>query len=142
MVRKKNRTTSLEAIHSTPEIIRPAILKGFLPAFTTKKKKNNHSQNKCWWRLDACCFKFGQLGHMKKICKTQQQQTKAKVADDQYQKEHLFVVLCLATNIFTKKLALDNGRTNHMAHDEKLFRELDRNIISKVKNGNGTHLKV
>jgi hypothetical protein len=38
MVRtKKNRTTSLEALHSTPEIIRLAILKAFLPALTAKK---------------------------------------------------------------------------------------------------------
>jgi hypothetical protein len=34
----KNRKTSLEALHSTPETIRPAILKAFLPALTTKKK--------------------------------------------------------------------------------------------------------
>ena len=35
---KKNRKTSLEALHSTPKTIRPAILKAFLPALTTKKK--------------------------------------------------------------------------------------------------------
>jgi len=55
---KKKRTTSLEALHSTPETIRPAILKAFLAALTAKK--NNHPQNKCWWRPDACCFKCGQ----------------------------------------------------------------------------------
>ena len=44
--KKKNRTTSLEAMHSTPETIRLAILKAFLLALTGKKK-NNHSQNKC-----------------------------------------------------------------------------------------------
>jgi hypothetical protein len=38
MVRiEKNRTTSLEALHSTPETIRPAILKAFHPALTGKK---------------------------------------------------------------------------------------------------------
>ena len=52
------------------------------------------------------------------------------------------MVSCLATNIFTKKLTLDDGRTNHMTHDGKLFTKLDRNIISKVKIGNGAHLKV
>jgi hypothetical protein len=38
MVRtKKNRTTSLEALHSTPETIKPATFKAFLPALTVKK---------------------------------------------------------------------------------------------------------
>jgi hypothetical protein len=79
---------------------------------------------------------------MEKICKTQQQQTEAKVADDQHQEEHLFVVSCLATNKFTENWLIDSGCTNHMTHDGKLFTELDRNIISKVKIGNRTHLKV
>ena len=34
---KKNRTTSLEALHSTPETIKPATFKAFLLAFTAKK---------------------------------------------------------------------------------------------------------
>jgi hypothetical protein len=142
MVRtKKNRTTSLEALHSTPKTIKLATFKAFLSALTAKKK-NNHPQNKCWWSPNARCFKCGQLGHMEKICKTQQQQTEAKVADDQHQEEHLFVVSCLATNKFTENWLIDSGCTNHMTHDGKLFTELDRNIISKVKIGNRTHLKV
>jgi len=79
---------------------------------------------------------------MEKICKTQQQQTEAKVADDQHQEEHIFVVSCLATNKFTENWLINNNCTNHMTHDGKLFTELDRNVISKVKIGNGTHLKV
>jgi len=79
---------------------------------------------------------------MEKICKIQQQQIKAKVANDQHQKEHLFVVSCLATNKFTENWLIDSGYTNHMTHDGKLFTELDKNIISKVKIGNETHLKV
>ena len=52
------------------------------------------------------------------------------------------MVPCLATNKFTENWLIDSGCTNHMTHDGKLFKELDRNIISKVKIGNGTHLKV
>ena len=37
-------------------------------------KKNNHPHNKCWWRPDIKCHKCGQLGHVERICKTQQQQ--------------------------------------------------------------------
>jgi len=79
---------------------------------------------------------------MEKIYKTQQQQTETKVADDQHQEEHLFVVSCLTTNKFTENWLIDSGYINHMTHDRKLFTELDRNISSKVKIGNGTHLKV
>jgi hypothetical protein len=73
---------------------------------------------------------------MEKIYKTQQQQTETKVADDQHQEEHLFVVSCLTTNKFTENWLIDSGCINHMTHDRKLFTELDRNITSKVKIGN------
>src|SRR3990170_102733 len=65
-----------------------------------------------------------------------------KKKTNQHQEEHLFVVSCLATNKFTENWLIDSGCTNHMTHDGKLFTELDRNITSKVKIGNGTHLKV
>ncbi|GMP99422.1 hypothetical protein CsSME_00046893 [Camellia sinensis var. sinensis] len=39
------------------------------------------------WNPDARCHKCGQLGHMERICKTQQQQGEAKAAEDQPQKE-------------------------------------------------------
>ena len=43
------------------------------------QKKNNHPQNKCWWSPNARCFKCGQLGHMEKICKTQQNKLNPKL---------------------------------------------------------------
>ncbi|CAL5347059.1 unnamed protein product [Camellia sinensis] len=50
-------------------------------------KKTNHPQHKFWWKPDARCHKCGQLGHMERICKTQQQQVEAKAAEDQPQEE-------------------------------------------------------
>ena len=52
------------------------------------------------------------------------------------------MVSCLATNRVTKNWLIDSGCTNHMTHEGKIFTEIDRNIISRVKIGNGTHLKV
>ncbi|CAJ2645914.1 unnamed protein product [Trifolium pratense] len=40
----------------------------------THCKKDNHSPKNCWWRPDAKCEKYGKLGHMIKVCTSQQQQ--------------------------------------------------------------------
>ncbi|CAL5368182.1 unnamed protein product [Camellia sinensis] len=105
-------------------------------------KKTNHPQHKCWWKPDARCHKCGQLGHMERICKTQQQQGEAKAAKDQPQEEQLFVVSCFATNSSTESWLIDSGCTNHMTYDRELFRELDKTAISKVRIGNGAHIAV
>ena len=80
-------------------------------------KKNNHPHNKCWWRPDIKCHKFGQLGHVERICKTQQQQGKAKAAEDQPMEEQLFVASFFATNTTTESWLIDSGCTNHMTYD-------------------------
>ncbi|XP_047260382.1 uncharacterized protein LOC124893422 [Capsicum annuum] len=70
---------------------------------------------------DVKCNKCGQLGHVERVCKSQMQQEEAKAAVNQYGEEQF-------------------GCTNHMTSDQKLFKELDRFVISKVKIGNGEYL--
>ena len=105
-------------------------------------KKTNHPQRRCWWRPDARCHKCGQLGHMEKICKSQQQQGEVKVAEDQPQEEQLFAVSCFAANSSTESWLIDSGCTNHMTYDREIFRELDKTTLSKVKIGNGAYIAV
>nr|KYP64080.1 Retrovirus-related Pol polyprotein from transposon TNT 1-94 [Cajanus cajan] len=105
-------------------------------------KKTNHPHNRCWWRPDARCHKCGQLGHMEKICKSQQQQGEAKVVEDLPKEEMLFAVSCFAANSSTESWLIDSGCTNHMTHDRELFRELDKIVVSKVRIGNGAYIAV
>ncbi|XP_027075930.2 uncharacterized protein [Coffea arabica] len=45
-------------------------------------KKTNHPQKRCWWNPDVRCHKCDQLGHVEKICKSQQQQGEAKATEN------------------------------------------------------------
>ncbi|KAL9439711.1 hypothetical protein AB3S75_025217 [Citrus x aurantiifolia] len=106
-------------------------------------KKTNHPQKKCWWRPDVKCNKCGQLGHMERICKSQQQQqSEAKAAIEQPQEEQLFAVSCFAITSSTESWLIDSGCTSHMTYDQELFRDLDTTFISKVRVGNGACIAV
>ncbi|KAJ8633086.1 hypothetical protein MRB53_026422 [Persea americana] len=63
--------------------------------------KSNHPQKRCWWRPDIKCHKCGQLGHVERICKSQQQQGEAKIVVEQPQEEQLFVASYFATSSST-----------------------------------------
>ncbi|CAJ2637049.1 unnamed protein product [Trifolium pratense] len=91
---------------------------------------------------DARCHRCGQLGHIERICKSQQQQEEVKVAEDLSQEEQLFAVSCYATHSSTESWLIDSGCTNHMTYDRELFRELDEAVFSKVKIGNGAYIEV
>ncbi|RVW21205.1 Retrovirus-related Pol polyprotein from transposon RE1 [Vitis vinifera] len=105
-------------------------------------KKTNHPQRKCWWRPDVKCRKCGQIGHMERICKSQQHE-EAKASIEQHQEEQLFVATCFTTsNSSSDSWLIDSGCTNHMTNDQELFKELDKTIISKVKIGNGEFISV
>jgi len=52
------------------------------------------------------------------------------------------VVSCLAATSFTERWLIDSGCINHMTNDRKLFRELDKIVIFKVRIENGAHLKL
>ncbi|KAL6315358.1 hypothetical protein AAG906_000464 [Vitis piasezkii] len=94
-------------------------------------KKSNHPQKRCWWRPDVRCHKCGQLGHVERICKSQQQQGEVKAAVEELPDEQLFVVSCFATSA-PETWLIDSGCTNHMTYDQGLFKELDK-ITSKLE---------
>lgn len=100
-------------------------------------QKINHSQRKCWWRLDVKCRKCGKIGHMEQICKSQQPE-EANTSLEQHEEKQLFVATCFVTsNNSSDSWLIDSGCINHMTNDQELFKELDKTIISKVKIGNG-----
>ncbi|KAK2408903.1 THUMP domain-containing protein [Trifolium repens] len=103
-------------------------------------KKANHHQGRCWWRPDVKCRKCGNMGHIEKICRSKSEE--AKISTEQ-QEEELFVATCFATSNSSSDLWLiDSGCSNHMTNDHKLFKELDKTIVSKVKIGNGDFISV
>jgi len=65
------------------------------------------------------------------------------VTEEQQEDEQLFFATCFATSNSSSDLWLiDSGCTNHMTNDQKLFKELDKTIVSKVKIGNGDFISV
>ncbi|KAH1214179.1 hypothetical protein GmHk_14G041963 [Glycine max] len=85
-------------------------------------KKTNHPQRKCWWRPDVNCRNCGNMGHVERICKSKPK--KAKVVAEEQEDEQLFVATCFATsNSFSDSWLMDNGCTNHMTNDLKLFKD-------------------
>ena len=106
-------------------------------------KKTNHKPIKCWWRLDIKCRKCGQIGHVERICKSQQHEEKANPVAQQPEEEQLFVASCFSTSNNSNDFWLiDSGCTNHMTNNQDSFKALDINVISKVKIGNGDYIDV
>ena len=103
-------------------------------------KKTNHPSQKCWWRPDVKCNNCGQLGHMEKVCKTQQEWEIKVAAADQYHEEQLFVATCFSSKNTSESWLIDSGCTNHLTYDQGLFKELDKTTISKVRIGNGEYI--
>jgi len=62
---------------------------------------------------------------------------------DKQEKDQLFVATCFTTSDNScYSWLIDNGCTNHMTNDHKLFKELDKTVVSKVKIGNGDFISV
>ena len=108
----------------------------------TVKNPIIHKKKKCWWRPDVRCHKCGQLGHVERIHKSQQQQGEVKAVVEELQEEQLFVVSCFATSSSQKTWLIDSGCINHMTYDQGLFKELEKIVTSKVRIGNGAYLAV
>ena len=99
--------------------------------------KMGHPPFKCWRRPDVKCEKWNKLGHHVRTCKsTFQQKNVAQVADQQEEKQ-LFVATCFTSSNSSECWLVDSSCTNHMTHDQELFKELDKSQVSKVKIGNG-----
>ena len=83
------------------------------------------------------------MGHIEKFYKEKgdQQQGEAHAAVQQ-EVDQLFVASCLISNTPCDSWLVDSGCKNHMTSDEKLFRNLDKSIESRVKIGNEEHLAV
>ena len=106
-------------------------------------KKTNHQLIKCWWRPDIKCRKYGQIGHVERICKSQQHKEKVNLVAQQPEEKQLFVASCFSTNNnLNDSWLIDSGCTNHMINNQDLFKELYITAIFKVKIGNGDCIDV
>ena len=54
----------------------------------------------------------------------------------------MFLASCFISSTPYDSCLVDSGCTNYMTSDEKLFRNLDKLIESRVRIGNGEHLVV
>lgn len=104
--------------------------------------KMGHPPFKCWRRPDVKCEKCNKLGHHVRICRSNFQQKNEAQVVDQQEEEQLFVATCFTSSSSSECWLVDSGCTNHMTHDQELFRELDRSLVSKVKIGNGELITV
>lgn len=82
------------------------------------------------------------VGHVDIICKDKglQQLNEAQIADLEEEEEQLLEATCFASKSSSESWLIDSCCTNHMTHDEEIFKELDRSVISKVKIDNDKYL--
>nr|KYP56918.1 Putative transposon Ty5-1 protein YCL075W family [Cajanus cajan] len=100
----------------------------------TNTSKNNEKGNKEFPPCKHC----GKMGHPPFKC---WRRPDVKFASQQ-EEEQLFVAKCFTNSSSTQCWLVDSGCTNHMTHDQELFRELDRSKVSKVRIGNGVFITV
>jgi len=100
--------------------------------------KIGHPPFKCWRRPNVKCEKCNKIGHHVRFCKFQQK-NEAQVPDEQ-EEEQLFAATCFASKNSTESWLVDSRCTNHMTHDQELFKELDISKASRVRIGNGVFI--
>ena len=71
--------------------------------------------------------------------KVLQQPNDAHISDKQ-EEEQLFLATCFAVINSSESWLIECGCTNYMISDEKLFRELDRSIKSRIRIRNVEYL--
>ncbi|KAK5773011.1 hypothetical protein PVK06_049314 [Gossypium arboreum] len=135
---KKNQNSTRESSANN----KAGVKKGSYPPCQHCNRKG-HPSYKYWRRPDAKCTKCNQMGHEAVICrnKNQQQSEEAKITD-QEDEDQLFVATCFVGSESNESWLIDSGCTNHMTHDNELFRDLKPTNITKVKIGNGDYISV
>ena len=105
--------------------------------------KKGHPPFRCWRRPDAKYSKCNKLGHEVVICKHKNkiQEADAQVAN-QKEEDQLFVVTCFSSRESSESWLIDSGCTNHISHDQALFKDLKPTTIRNVRIGNGDHIPV
>ncbi|XP_012468682.1 uncharacterized protein LOC105786740 [Gossypium raimondii] len=98
---------------------------------------------RCWRKPDVKCRRCNLMGHIERFCKEprNQQQGGAHVALKE-EDGHLFVVYYFSSSTLYESWLVDSGCTNHMNCDEKIFKDLDGSLKSRVRIGNGEYLEV
>ncbi|XP_047267465.1 uncharacterized protein LOC124897906 [Capsicum annuum] len=104
---------------------------------TAKNKEGKYPPLSTLWEEKSSTFQV----HPEIICKDKhlQQQNEEQIVG-QEREEQLFVATCYASKSSSESWLIDSGYTNHMTSDEKLFRELDKSVKSRVKIENGEYL--
>jgi len=110
----------------------------FFRLVLTARKKSSTQQELI--EPNAKCHHCGQLGHVEKICKSQHLHEDVKIVEDELEEELLLATSCVTTNKSTKCWLINSACINHMIHDRKLFKRLNKSNISKVRIGNGEQL--
>lgn len=91
-------------------------------------------------------YKCNQLGHIKKIHKSLQEQVEAKVAKDHLEGQQLFAMSYFTSDNWSTKVWLfDGGCTNHamsLMYGWYLFKELNKTSIFNVRIEYGVHIIV
>lgn len=60
------------------------------------------------------------------------------ISIEHQEEDQLFVATCFATsNSLCDLWLIDSGCTNHITNDHKLFKEVEKTVVSKVKTKNG-----
>ena len=91
------------------------------------------------------CRNCQQFGHLQKFCKNPVAARQVYIVDaTENKEEQLFMAMveqeCNLTEVRTSTWLIDSGCTNHMSADLSIFKNLDRNYVSKVRVANGEYV--
>ncbi|XP_012448542.1 uncharacterized protein LOC105771679 [Gossypium raimondii] len=105
--------------------------------------KQNHPHFRCWRQPDVKCRSCNLIRHIEKFCKESRNQQYGETHAVIKEKENqLFGVSYFSSGTPCDSWLVDSGCTNYMTCDEKLFKDIDRLLKSRVRIGNGEYLEV